>query len=233
MTERSEARERAPSPDEDDATRSGSPSDDDARFVADLREAGLLNELAESELATIVDKLGRRKGIARRIDLLEQYYSADGNTNVSVRRRTADRFFLHHGSDPATATELVKRLTELAPEIALISFERLATDDGPLVLRAGSHVAAVVDEYETLLDTNEVDLRELEETRPTVTVRGLVGALNILLDRHGISERLVPLVSDQKREAYAATSLVRAMTLCGRGYLEAEELDEIAEFTGW
>ncbi|MEM1415342.1 MAG: hypothetical protein AAGH15_10590, partial [Myxococcota bacterium] len=168
---------------------------------------------------------------ARRLDLLERYYRSD-DPETSARRRTADRFFLHRASDGASASDLVEALCEVAPEIGAVDLERIGGDDGPLVLRNAEHVSAVQDDYEDDLDTDEVDLRDLDET-PSIAVRGLVAATNGLLERAGVSERLVPLPMDDEREAYLGVGVEQAIALQRAGYLELDELEALMELTGW
>jgi hypothetical protein len=89
----------------------------------------------------------------------------------------------------------------------------------------------VIDDYEDEMDTGDIDLRELEGA--SISVRGLVRALNILLDRHGVRERLVPLVADDDREPYIATTVANAMNLCKAGLLEEETPEELIELCAW
>lgn len=207
---------------------------EDLLFVNELSAAGLLDELHGEELRDITVKLGEVTGVQRRVDLLELYYfHATGNPIAARRRRMDDRFFMHREQDQgATAGALVERLAELAPEIPEVRLERIG--DGPtdpLILRSGEHVAGVLDDYDEDLDTGEIDLREIEG--PSISVRGLVRALNILLDRHEVRERLVELRSDDEREVYVATTLAQAMAFCKASILEEETPEEVMELAGW
>ena len=210
------------------------PRAEDLLFVNELSAAGLMEELDASELSTITEKLGTVEGAQRKVDLLElYYYFAGGDMDVARRRRIHDRFFLHRDEDEGvSARGLVARLRELAPELPEVKLERIgeAIND-PLVLRSGEHFAAVVDDYEEDMDTGDIDLRELEG--PSISVRGLVRALNILLDRHGVRDRLVPLVADEDREPYIATTIANAMNLCKAGLLEEETAEELLELCAW
>lgn len=229
--------ERAESaPDSDFPSRASGvrPSAEDLIFVNELCAAGLLGDLRAEELAYIAEKLGEVTGVQRRIDLLElYYYHARGDAGAARARRLNDRFFMHREEDAAaTARVLVQRLAELAPELPEVQLERIGDDPtDPLVLRSGEHFAAVVDDYEEAMDTGEVDLREIEG--PSVGVRGLVQALNVLLDRHGVRERLVELRCDDERECYLATTMANAMNLCKSGYLAEETLEELMELCAW
>ena len=125
------------------------------------------------------------------------------------------------------------RLGAITPELGPDTLERIGSDDGPLVLRAGEHLAAVTDpEEEEELDTGPIDLSELEESA-TITVRGLVRAVNILLDRFGVRERLVPLPSDGRREAYGALPVAEAMTLCRAGALDVTNAERLFDLAAW
>ena len=210
------------------------PRAEDLLFVNELSAAGLMEELGASELSDITQKLGNVDGVQRKVDLLElYYYFAGGDEAAARRRRIHDRFFLHRDEDEAaTARALVARLRELSPELPDVKLERIgeAIDD-PLVLRSGEHFAAVIDDYEEDMDTGDIDLRELEGA--SISVRGLVRALNILLDRHGVRDRLVPLIADEDREPYLATTLANAMNLCKAGLLEEETAEELIELCAW
>lgn len=210
---------------------------EDRAFVEALRAAGLVPDLAGAELARAASFVRDDADDAtRRIDLLEAYYAAGGDAKLSLARRQVDRFFLQRGDQPVTASQLVARLAALAPEVGKIELERIGgSADGPLVLRAGDHMAALLDEHEESLETGEVDLRELEKgSGPTmVTLRGLVHAVNLLLDRHGVRERLVPLHCDDDREAYLAAPLTEAIELARAGYLGEENAEDVMELCGW
>ncbi|HEY8432584.1 MAG TPA: hypothetical protein VIL20_29640 [Sandaracinaceae bacterium] len=210
--------------------------EDDRIFLENLRSAGLLGELDEDELLRIASEASEEDTDARRITLLETYYEAAGDAEASLRRRKADRFFVQRVGEPATAGGLVKRLSELAPELAGVKLERIGGEDGPLVLRVGDDVAAVLDDYEEETDTDEFDLREAEARRravPMVTVRGLVRALNVLLDRRGVRVRLVAMRGDAEREAYVALGVSEAVQLAQLGYLEDEDPADVMELGAW
>lgn len=210
------------------------PKPEDLLFVNELSAAGLMDELQAAELGDIAEKLGDVEGVRRRVDLLElYYYYAQGNPIAARRRRMNDRFFMHREEDgTATANVLVERLAELAPELPEVNLERIGDSiTDPLVLRSGEHFSAVVDDYEEDMDTDEIDLRELDGA--SISVRGLVRALNILLDRHDVRERLVEMRSDDEREAYLATTVANAVNLCKAGYLEEETVEDVMELAGW
>ena len=210
------------------------PRAEDLLFVNEVSAAGLMDELNAAELSEIADKLGDAEGIERKVDLLElYYYYALGDSKVGVRRRLADRFFLHRDADDqATAKVLVSRLSDLAPELGELRLERIGQHPSdPLVLRSGEHFSAVLDDYEDDMDTGDIDLRELDH--PSISVRGLVRALNVLLDRHGVRQRLVPLAADEEREPYIATTVASAMMLCKAGLVEAETPEELMELCAW
>lgn len=213
---------------------------DELAFVESLRAAGLLPELHGEELRRAA-AAARDAGLdlaplSRRIDLLEAHYAAGGEASEARRRRAADRFFLQRETEPVTARQLVARLAELTPELGPVTLEHVGGgSDGLLVLRAGEHLAALLDDYEENLETGDVDLRDLEEQRAPatmVTLRGLVRATNTLLERHGVRQRFVALRSDAAREVYLATGLTEAIELARSGHLE-DDGEEVVEFGCW
>lgn len=210
---------------------------EELELVKALRTAGLLKDLEGEELLRVATAISEGETLTRRVDLLATYYEADGDPDLARARRLADRAFLQRADDPVTAGALVARLAALAPELGALTMERIGTgDDAPLVIRAGEHFAALLDEYEESLDTDEIDLRELEDRRrrgQMVTVRGLVRAVNVLLDRHGVRERLVALRSDDDRELYVAMSVTDAIEIARRGWLEDETVEDVMELGGW
>lgn len=207
------------------------PAEADARYVRDLRTAGLLRELTDPLLDVFLETAPTSPDEdARRLDLLLLYYHAS-DTEAAARRRRQDRFFLHDANEPASARDLVVRLSSVTPELGNVTLERIGSDDGPLVLRAGEHLAAVSDPEEEELDTGQIDLTELEDH--TITVRGLVRAINVLLDRFGVRERLVPLPSDGRREAYAALPVAEAMNLCRAGGLDVTNAERLFDLAAW
>jgi hypothetical protein len=193
--------------------------------------------LDEDELLRIATSIPDAEGLARRIDLLEAYYGAGGNLALAHTRSRRDRFLLQRESEPVTTTVLLAQLEDVAPELGEIVLERIgAGHDGPLVLRAGEHIVALVDDDEDMLDPDEIDLKELEaseEAITTITLRGLVRAVNVLLDRHGVRERMVALLSDDTREVYLATTVTEAVELTRGGWLEDEDIEDVMELGGW
>ncbi|AKF08696.1 hypothetical protein [Sandaracinus amylolyticus] len=212
---------------------------DELEFVRALRNAGVAKDLQGDELLRVATAIGDGDPIARRVDLLEAYYAAGGDERTARARKLADRLFVQRANDPVTAGALVARLSSIAPELGAVKMERIGSSaDAPLVLRAGEHFVALLDDYEESLDTDEIDLRELEERRrrghtTMVTVRGLVRAVNVLLDRHGVRDRLVALSSDDDREVYIATSVTEAIELARGGWLDDENVEDVMELGGW
>lgn len=208
-------------------------------FVSALRDAGLAPDLAGDELrrvASLIRPADQESTVSRRIDLLEAYYAAAGEPSISRARRSVDRFFMQREGDAVTAKQLVARIAELAPELGPIALERVGgTKDGPLVLRAGEHLAALLDDYEESLETGDIDLRELEEARnraTMVTLRGLMQATNTLLERNNVRERFVAVLSDEAREVYVATPLTEAIDLARAGHLE-DDVESVVELGCW
>jgi hypothetical protein len=210
------------------------PTDDDVAFVRSLQKAGLLAELDDLEFVRVVSAHQPRsvRALTRNIDLLEAYYDGGGQRATASRRRARDRFFLHREHDLASAPQLVARLGALAPEIGPVTLDRIGGAEGQLVLRAGEQVAAVVDDEEESLETNEIDLRELD-AGPTITIRGLVRAVNALLARVDIRVRLLPLLSDEHREVYLGFGVASAIELASSGLLEDENPDDVVRLGGW
>lgn len=211
------------------------PSEEELVFVAELRSAGLLHELDDRELARLVALQQRRsvRGLARSIDLLETYFAAGGDLAVAAARKARDRYFVHREDEAVTAQGLIERLSALAPEVGAVVMERIGGGvEGQLVLRAGEQIAAVVDDYEESLETNEIDLRALDVGQ-TITIRGLVRAINTLLSRVGVRARLVPLRTDESREVYLGVGLAAAMQLAEAGVLDDDDAGELMELGGW
>ncbi len=209
---------------------------DDQLFLDAMSAAGLLEELDEEELLRLASEVGEGEPDERCVTLLELYYDAGGDEEAAGRRRRKDRFFLQRVDQPATASGLVARLVELTPELAEVTLERIGGGDGPLVLRSGEHFAAVLDDYEEETDTSELDIREAELRKsgvPMVTVRGLVHALNVLLDRRGVRERLVALRGDAEREIYAGLGVTEAMQLTRSGCLEDDDAEDVMDLGAW
>ncbi len=199
----------------------------DRAFVAALRRASLLRDLQEGELSRLLARTTARTEFARQLDLLELYFGG-GDDAVRIRRMVADRFLVHHAASGENAHAIVRRIATIVPELGRPTLERIGTDDGPLVLRAGEHVCAVNDDEEDLASSDEVDLSELEEGN--VTVRALVHAANVLLKRHEIPRRWVLLRCDGRREAYCGLDADAALELCALGYLEERSSTRLLEF---
>lgn len=209
------------------------PRPEDLHFVQALRGARLVADLSDDELVGIVGTLGV-DGVARRIDLLERYYGAHGDRARSTRRCRADRFLLHRDDDAASATTLADALGARFPELGDVTLERIGDEsESEIVLRAGELISAVIDDTEEGLDTDEVDLRELENRRASISVRELVRSLNVLLERARIGTRLVALATDESREAYVGVSVEGALLLSNAQLLDDNDPDRVLEFAAW
>ncbi|MBW2189154.1 MAG: hypothetical protein JRG93_06115 [Deltaproteobacteria bacterium] len=171
----------------------------DEDFVRILNAAGLACELDTTQLSAIVANLEESRVDSRRLDILGLYYRGNDDASVAARRRSTDRFFMHNDYFCVNAHQLVSSLANLNPEIASMRLQRIGTDEGPLVLRAGEHFSAITDE-----DDEDAE-------HGTVAVRALVRALNSLLAKAGVNERLVPLVPDESRELYVGVTEEGAM----------------------
>jgi hypothetical protein len=193
----------------------------DEDFVRLLHAAGLACELDTGQLSAITSNLEESRVDSRRMDILGLYYRGNDDASVAARRRSSDRFFMHNDYFSVNAHQLVSSLANLNPEIATVKLQRIGTDEGPLVLRAGEHFSAVTD----------VDDEDAEPG--TVAVRALVRALNALLAKAEVSERLVPLVPDDSRELYVGVTEEGAMTLLQGGCTELSAVAALREFASW
>lgn len=193
----------------------------DEEFVRLLHAAGLACELDDRQLENIALAIEQSRVDSRRMDILASYYRGDEDPSVGARRRLSDRFFMRNDHVPATAHQLVSRLANLNPEVGEVSLQRIGGDDGPLVLRSGEQFSAVTDEDD-------------ENAEPeTVAVRALVRALNALLAKAKVDERLVPLIPDESRELYVGVTEEGAMTLLQGGCTELSAVAALREFAGW
>lgn len=205
------------------------PEQADGAFFGALREAGLLEELTDGLQMVLFERIGAKNEEERRFDIIEMYYAANGDEAARATRIAADRYFAHDDTEPVNAHALVSRLAAVSPELGAVTLERIGSEDGPLVLRAGDHLSAVTDED----DDEDEDGLSSDAGSPSITVRGLVRAINVLLDRHEVRERLVELPSDGRREAYVALGLSAAMQLCQADHLEERDPEALMEFAGW
>jgi hypothetical protein len=193
----------------------------DEEFVRLLHAAGLACELDVRQLERIALDIEQSQVDSRRMDILASYYRGDEDPSVGARRRLSDRFFMRNDHVPATAHQLVSRLANLNPEVGEVSLQRIGGEDGPLVLRSGEQFSAVSDEDDEKAESD------------TVAVRALVRALNALLAKANVDERLVPLVPDESRELYVGVTEQGAMTLLQGGCTELSAVAALREFAGW
>lgn len=208
------------------------PHQEGSAFIQALKGVGLLKELTDGLHAALIERLPSVGDVdVRRMELLRLYYIESPNDGGDARRG-ADGFLLHDSEKPETARELVARMAKLTPELAPVSLERIGTDDGPLVIRSGAETFSAVNESEEDLDTDEIDLSELDAA-PTVAVRALIRAMNILLDRIDRRERFVLLCSDGTRECYARLSLGDALALCAAGHLDDVDDEAVLDLGAW
>jgi hypothetical protein len=193
----------------------------DEEFLRLLHAAGLACELDTQQLGSIAAALEETRVESRRMDILALYYRGNDDASVAARRRSSDRFFMHNAHYSLSAQDLVGSLATLNPEVGAIELQRIGGGDGPLVLRAGESFSAVTDE-----DDEEAD-------QETVAVRALVRAVNALLAKVEVTERLVPLVPDQSRELYIGVTEQGAMTLLQGGCTELSTVASLREFASW
>lgn len=193
----------------------------DEEYVSLLNTAGLACELDAQQLAAIASNVTEERIDSRRMDILELYYGGNEDASVASRRCASDRFFAHHDDFKVTAHQIVATLADLNSEIAPVKLQRIGTDGGPLVLRAGEHFSAVTDEEDESGESG------------TVAVRALVRAMNALLAKSGVDERLIPLVPDDARELYVGVTEEGAMTLLQGGCTEISVVQALREFASW
>ena len=194
----------------------------DCDFVMALHEAGVALELDGAELTRAARLAHPDGGPARRIDLLEAYYAAAGDPLLSQRRQATDRWFVYSIEDGFTSSTLVQRLLAAAPELGAARLERIGGHEGALILRAGEAVCGLEDDQ---LHANGL---------VTVSVRDMVRAFNVLLDRHGVRTRLVGLFGDGTREAYfGQASMGSAIALANAQYLDAPDAEILMQRTAW
>lgn len=196
------------------------PEDADADHFAALRQAGLCADLTEGLLMVLQERVGTKDEDSRRLDLLEHYYDAGGDPSMSDKRWSDDRMVLFRSENGASARTIVSALAHSHPDTGETHLERLGGDGGPLVIRCGEHISAVDDE-------------EVSVGGSSVSVRALVAAFNVVLDRHADPRRLVPLRGDGKREMYVALDLDHAVTLCLAGHLEEMTTSELMSLANW
>jgi len=196
------------------------PDEVDAAHFAALRDAGLCADLTDGLLMVLQERVGPKEEDARRLDLLEHYYDANGDPAMSDKRWSDDRMVLFRDENGATARTIVAALAHSHPETGDTHIERLGGSDGPLVLRCGEHMSAVDDE-------------DVTGGGRTVAVRSLVTAFNVLLDRFADPRRLVPLRGDGRREMYVALDVEHAVPLCLGGHLEEMTTSELMSLAAW
>ena len=136
-------------------------------------------------------------------------------------RHSRARFFVHDEGEARSATHLVECLASEVPEL-----DGLHLDVDRLRLVAGSTAAP--------LRPNDVGVDGAREGwgRYSVTVDGLVRAVNALLDAAGVPERFLPLDCDEGTAAYLAVEPPQAIRLHGAD-LWGEDLSALFGFAGW
>ena len=187
----------------------------DARVRADwvslgrvLAQTGLVPPMAAAELlANAKARHGSVLPEAAVAEVMCDYVARRGHAIEGARRCRARRFFLHREGDHVNASQLVRRLSFLAPELGTMLF---VMDDPrqPLKLRTRT-ASAVVPRWEIQLSPTD----EGKGLRRSVTVRGLLGATNRLLALHDLPFRFVPLATADDYEAYVGVNAFQAMLL--------------------
>jgi hypothetical protein len=195
---------------------------EECSFVSLLHEASLCGELDGHELTRSARLIEHNSAAARRLDLLDAYYDADGDPITGQRRIATDRWFMYRAQEGLNASQIVARALNVLPELNGAHFERVGGADGALVLRAGDHVCAIEDEADD--GTGVV----------SVSVRDVVRSINVLLERHDIRVRLVGLIGDGQREAYVGvSSMAAAVALVESDCLAAPDTEALIQLTAW
>lgn len=208
-----------------------SAAEEDRETLMAFQRAGLLGEMTDALLESLLDRVDPINAAdVRAVDLLVLYYR-DGDRAVADRRHRADRFVLIEEAVPLVAAQVIDQLADLFPELPSLALVRIGGPDGPLVLQTGEQTIAIDDDGE--LEEGEVDLSDFEET-DTVSVQALIGALNQMLERFGVLERLILLRGDGRgREAYGATGAAEAARLCREGQIEDLDDEVLFDLAGW
>lgn len=196
------------------------PDEVDELYFEALRGAGLFSELNDVLLHVLQERVGSKDEDARRLDLIELYYDANGDVSAADRRWSRDRMVLLRADNGATARQVVSALAQTYEALEDTHLERLGGDDGPLVLRSGEHISAVDDDAAAAGDH-------------TVSIRSLVAAFNVLLERCNEQRRLVPLRGDGRREVYVALPMDAAVSLCLASHLDEMSTNELMTLAGW
>lgn len=186
-----------------------------------LHAAGLACELDVKQLGWMASAVEETRVDSRRMDILELYYRGNDDASVASRRRGSDRFFMHNDHFSVNAHQLVALLADLNPELGSVKLQRIGAQSGPLVLRAGEHFSAIMDEDDEVAEAD------------TIAVRALVRAINGLLAKAEVTERLVLLVPDESRELYVGVTEQGAMTLLQGGCTELSAVAQLREFASW
>lgn len=196
-------------------------SEAELSFVTAMRDASLLGELHGEEMLAVATQIG--DGADRRVELLEAYYRAGGDAIRATTRARVDRFFLQRADRLATLPELVATLADLVPEIGGIKLARAFGDDGDFVLESADDRVALVDEEED----DDFDAKD------TISLRAVMRAVNVLMERRGVRERFVSLCGDEVRELYAAVGVTEAVALANAGCLEDTDPTAVMQLGSW
>lgn len=193
----------------------------DREFVDLLQVVGLVSDLDDDALASITTDLSEARVDIRRMDILERYYRANGDSLLASHRMQSDRFIIHNASDHVTAHILVDRLSVLIPEVSEVELQRIGGEDGPLVLRSGDNFSAITDD--------DIEMSE----QGTVSVKSVVRAFNRLIAHTDLPTRFVPFVADELREIYIALSKDGMLALARGGCIEPLPMAAIDDFAAW
>jgi hypothetical protein len=192
-----------------------------------LVQTGLVPPTAAAELlASGKARHGPVPPDAAVAEVMCDYVARRGHAIDGARRCRARRFFLHRDGDSVNASQLVRRLSFLAPELGTMLF---VMDDPrqPLELRTCAS-SVVVPRWEIQLNPTA----EGRVLRRNVTVRGLLGATNKLLAHHDLPFRFVPLLTADDYEAYVGVNAFQAMLLDNIEGLQ-QPLTDLLGFLSW
>ena len=213
------------------------PSDDGnspRSFVRTAQACDLMSHLDAETLEALIagpPSLGDDSA-TQRVAIMRRYYNGPVDEAVCRAREEDDRYVLFETGKGTTGIDLIALVESRVPEVAPLSLERIGVADGPLVVRSGGDILSAVLEDEIDLDSGQVDLSELDSI-PTVAVRAVMRAVNIVLDRRGVEERFVLLAADDSCECYVMVAQESALRLCSEGHMEDHDDQAVRDLGAW
>jgi len=190
---------------------------------AALRGAAVVPDLVQRSFHARLGPHARLRPTATAVlDLLDGYFQAEG-----AGRLEEGRWLCHRDGDRDSARQIVARLRTVTPELGLLTFD--TASDGQLVLRMAGGCEPVAPEE---IEVEHLSCGRSRYIRRTVTVDGLVEAVNRLLARRGIAFRFLPLATPGDVDAYLAVDPRGAEVLDRIGFWDAP-LADLQDFAAW